>query len=578
MILQLNGFLIRKGLSPFAAISPSIAPGLDVYSWSGTSLDKLDSSELDLLEAAVSGDIIVAIYQHTSSPPPWQLFIEGQLGLPGFAIDKLTIGAIIFCAMVDGDDEGELRWLAWSFGACSKAISRGATDPRFGLIATLNGLAMELEKAGEIEELVGIKKGPELRLLKYRTTAPYFQQTGHQASKNIPVDGFRIDKMSDLVSTVGGRTSDAVFRHVSGGRSLSFKSEILNMDNFLTLSIEALYRSNVTLYKDIFGWVDNISLVEELTLVDQLREIVLQKILDPDEPASVDVLLPDDLPDMRPGQSIQYVLFPQERRKSASRLTLTVGIIAQHLQKLKKGDMEDFLDRELRFLDESYEHVASATVLECICADLIVDDVQYIAYDGDFYRVDPDFVRKIDEQLAQVDISTLPLPPYKGGGEPQYNNAVRDSLPTSFVVLDGQLVRLPGEHGVEPCDILGPSGELIHVKRKGRSSTLSHLFSQAENSCTLLWKSAEAREQLMKMVQESSRSEQLTEQITKALDALKTRENGLSVIFAFLGDWRGRSISALPLFSRIGLGKAIEAISLLGYKASVQLVDISRTA
>jgi hypothetical protein len=46
------------------------------------------------------------------------------------------------------------------------------------------------------------------------------------------------------------------------------------------------------------------------------------------------------------------------------------------------------------------------------------------------------------------------------------------------------------------------------------------------------------------------------------------------VVFAFLGDWRQRTITSLPLFSRVSLVQAARRIGQLGYRPSFKLVDI----
>jgi hypothetical protein len=46
------------------------------------------------------------------------------------------------------------------------------------------------------------------------------------------------------------------------------------------------------------------------------------------------------------------------------------------------------------------------------------------------------------------------------------------------------------------------------------------------------------------------------------------------VVFAFLGDWRQRTITSLPLFSRVSLVQAARRIGQLGYQPSFKLIDI----
>ena len=51
--------------------------------------------------------------------------------------------------------------------------------------------------------------------------------------------------------------------------------------------------------------------------------------------------------------------------------------------------------------------------------------------------------------------------------------------------MDKKLVQIGGT-SIEVADLIGPAGELVHVKRKTQSATLSHLFSQGRISAEAL--------------------------------------------------------------------------------------------
>jgi hypothetical protein len=59
------------------------------------------------------------------------------------------------------------------------------------------------------------------------------------------------------------------------------------------------------------------------------------------------------------------------------------------------------------------------------------------------------------------------------------------------------------------------SGALVHLKRKGKSSVLSHLFLQAANSCELLRRSARARDELGRLVRAKGCSPTLVDDICR---------------------------------------------------------------
>lgn len=84
-------------------------------------------------------------------------------------------------------------------------------------------------------------------------------------------------------------------------------------------------------------------------------------------------------------------------------------------------------------------------------------------------------IEELDLQLPEAD---------KSEDEDAYNKAAADAL--GALCLDRKNVGVGGPDKVEICDILTADGRFIHVKKRGRSSTLSHLFAQGVTSAELL--------------------------------------------------------------------------------------------
>src|SRR5215207_6163136 len=221
MLLQLNAFLLRQGISPTRAISTASLSDTSFALWTNNRLEPLEVADSDLFDAAVAGEVIVALVRRPIAPPAWQQFIQDALALPNFGRASSALGAIVFCAMGDGTQaSGPTRWLGWCFGLGWRLMRRRATDPRFGLLVALNALApVSHPLPAASDPPLPSSRAPRLSDLQYRTTAPYFQQTGHRAARDIPVEGFRIDRASDLVSAVGAALPTRCFpRCLADGR------------------------------------------------------------------------------------------------------------------------------------------------------------------------------------------------------------------------------------------------------------------------------------------------------------------------------------------------------------------------
>jgi uncharacterized protein (TIGR04141 family) len=579
--LSLNAFLLRPGVTPVTAPSEASASQLEFSVLTNGRLQPLAAEEFDLVGAANAGDIVVALSSRPTQPPAWQRFLWEELRLGPIVSNTRSIGAIVFCAVAEEFEDGErIRWVAWTFGTGSRALRRRAQDPRFGLLVVLNLLTEQADEdhadAGEAGRPTSRARGPRMRELRYRSPAPYVQQTGHRAARDIPLDGFRIDRSTDLVAAIGstGAVAALATSTLLGGRALKFRTQIGSVEEFVDLAMTALAKSKLHRYREEFTWIDNITLVEDEETIRRLRTHVVEILATDPNPASVDAILPDDLLDVGEDRSISTIAFPHERGTAHGRRTLTVARIAEHVARIDDAaERERALDASLRFFDESDKPIDSASILECLSAEFQLDGAHYIAYDGDFYLVNGDYVQRVDCEIEQIPESTVTFPVYRGETEPVYNARVGKDHKTEFICMDRALIDIPGETTFEACDLVAETGALVHVKRKGKSSALSHLFLQAANSCEMLRRSAEARQRFNKLLAERAGSPELLTTVQAVLTAAEGRRDELEVVFAFLGDWRGRTIASLPLFSRISLVSEARRVRNLGYKVTVKTIS-----
>lgn len=578
--LPLNAFLLRPGVTPVTAPSQASAEHLTFHFLVEGRLQPLDPEAPEPVDLASAGDIVVALSARPTRLPAWQRFLWEEFHLPLVDSGGQSLGAIVFCAVPEqvGDQE-RVRWVAWTFGAGSRALRRKAQDPRFGLLVVLNLLTEQAENdqadGEQVDKPANRARGPRMRELRYRSPAPYVQQTGHRAARDIPLDGFRIDRSTDLVAAIGstGAVPALDTSTLHGGRSLKFRPKIRRIEELVEFAATALEKSKLRRYREEFTWIDNITLVEDEGTVGRLRIHVAEILATEPNPASIDAILPDDLLDVGEDRSISCIAFPGERGAKQGRRTLTVARLAALITSCDgPAERERALDTHLRFYDETGKPIDSASILECLSAEFQLDGEQYIAYDGDFYLVSGDYIERVDREIAQIPVSTIEFPVYRGETEPAYNARVGKDHQTEFILLGRALIEIPGETTFEACDLVAATGALVHVKRKGKSSMLSHLFLQAANSCELLRRSAEAKRQFNKLLAARAGSAQLLESVQTALAATESRRDELEVSFAFLGDWKDRTISSLPLFSRISLVSEARRIQNLGYHVTVKTI------
>lgn len=539
-------------MSPAGCLTNAAASSAVAHRFVGGAAQPLESlDELNVVEPA-TGLVIVVTVSSVIATPWWQEFLATELKLTNFAVGPLpSKGAVVFCATEDPANRGTIRWVAWTFGTGSRSLRRTALEPRFGVISALNRI---------------IGDGSEhalLRRLQYSQPGAYRQRTGHVAFGDIPLGGFRMDRVRDLLAAVGGKTPDDDTQ-VFGGRNLAFRTDVSDVDALRdeATAVIKLYRDEG--YKEHFSFIDDYMAVEDSQLVTLLDEALVHEIVEGNE--VVDVALPDDLVDFSDDRTMEYVLLPGERLASASRTVLTVDRIRSAISADDTG-----IEMELRFADAEHDVLGHASLRECLAAELTVEDERYSLADGTYYHLRSEFIDAVDEALVSIPSWETDLPTYGGGTERAWIEKVGDL--GDFAVVDGWLIRLAGRTPVEAADLVHSSGALIHAKRKSRSSSLSYLFVQASGSSQLLRESPEAVDIFRSQVAEVA-PKAIRVSVAEALAALDRGRSGLKVVLAILGDWHQRGVRNLPLVAKLEMRAAVQTIEQRGFEPRLALVPL----
>ena len=90
-----------------------------------------------------------------------------------------------------------------------------------------------------------------------------------------------------------------------------------------------------------------------------------------------------------------------------------------------------------------------------------------------------DFVAVVNQAYAAIPNYQVELPKYNDESEGRYNERVLKEMPGQFVLMDKKDIWYGGgQSQIEFCDLFSIDKDIIHVKRYGASSVLSHLFAQ----------------------------------------------------------------------------------------------------
>ena len=237
-------------------------------------------------------------------------------------------------------------------------------------------------------------------------------------------------------------------------------------------------------YRENFKFIDQMRGEQDPTVIAALDKKLLAALNNSDGDALAAMHLA--IPEAVDWQEVAGVRFSFKRKKHERtpdpKVTLyreLRGVGQITLERLKSDKVE-----AVSAVDED-ELRGKWRVYDCVVFETDYDKHLYVLSGGDWFRISKahrdkveDFVRGLPE--LRLDLPAADLSEDEGA----YNAAAATAI--GGVCLDEKLIGLGGVDKVELCDILTKDGTYIHVKKRGRSSTLSHLFAQGVTSAEML--------------------------------------------------------------------------------------------
>ncbi|PZG21803.1 hypothetical protein C1I95_06560 [Micromonospora craterilacus] len=211
------------------------------------------------------------------------------------------------------------------------------------------------------------------------------------------------------------------------------------------------------------------------------------------------------------------------------------------------------------------DEIATAPASRWLTAQLAHGTSQLMLHEGHWYEIGDQHRRFLRDEVDQIlsRSSDVHLPPWPlGENERIYNERAAGA---GMVLLDRKLLRTAQHHrGIEACDLLGPSDELVHVKRADTSAPLSHLFTQGTVSVDALLHEEDARRALIEMVARQSGRE------------LAPDFRPRKVVYAIaLGRGRPVTTATLFTFAQVALYRAVKSLRTEGVE--VEVIGIAAT-
>lgn len=430
------------------------------------------------------GDVpAVLVHGSATSTARWCMDASATTGVPMEYADRAS-GAVLLLAVDD-------LVYAVSYGAGRWLVRDELKDQRFGLRFAVRQL-----DADRIHRLV------------HRLPGGRGRQDSILVPGGLPIWCYGLDGCTSVVGYLGGalKHTELTFcrdgtrpMRINGSAGLDGRQGVMPSD--LVSDIRAIAEICRRRAPDpLLESIENIVPVDDPGIIRQLE-------------ADLDEVL--GWPDTEAAGFVAPVVPMSHMNGFLAASSLTIKIGSAQSRQVDDLDLHDFLlrtrlqepGRRLRALRRGHvrmfadadgtESMGGSKASNWIEAALPLGPRRFFLLEDTWYEIAANYLVAMRAHIERLlcGIPSLDLPRWDlGSDEWRYNQHVQDVRP-GYICLDRDPVRagLHDGHGFEACDLLGPSDELIHVKRARGSSPLSHLFSQGLVSAQALATSSQAR-------------------------------------------------------------------------------------
>lgn len=483
------------------------------------------------------------------SVPAWTGFVQPLLAEQLSEILTASTSAVLLIRTSG-------RIFALTFGYGRSLLDLSKVEYQFGLRVALNRIDPR-----------------QIRSLDTKAFEDLVVSRSTQASKSAELPTFGVDISRDILRAVTGEPRDQTHsKRISGADSLvmSTKRSAAELPAVCDDLLEAF---NSEEYKADFGWIDQLSLVRDASRLAALNNLLIMQIRSR-VAGSTHLAMPEsidweDVDGFKIGGTRGYVYEDLDLNEYLSRLgddeceKTTLELLKSRHVQVRFGRSGNFEKRWNLF--------------QCVVTEQRLNGRLYVLIEGRWFAVSSTLVEEVDVYAAGLPDAQVELPPaIPGETEPEYNARLAASSPDHLLKLDARIKRPGGaSSGIELCDVLSDRGDLLHIKRKSRSATLSHLFAQGSVSASTFVNDTVFRSEIRQIIQNEVPSEaretwlRLVPEAEKAVDSSQYR-----VTYAVIAHSNREGRDWLPFFSKLNLMQQGRRLGMMGFTVAITRVPI----
>ena len=318
-----------------------------------------------------------------------------------------------------------------------------------------------------------------------------------------------------------------------------------------------------TTYKERFDWIDNIKIERDPAIIDKLKSLLIKELLNKNSESIH--LAPPFIVNWENFVGISFT--PQGDCFNEFDI--------QNFYSLKDTtytdlDWDKLTRQKLYFKENNNEDSIHFPLWRFLNYETEYEGKNYVFTLSNWYRINTDYYMSIYDYCSKFEESSLNyLTCRVDENEGDYNIRMSNS-DSDFICLDKKLIKSDiSRSQIEACDIFTKSKELIHIKFRESSSTLSHLFAQGRISCNSLKRDKNFRKNF--------RLKLKTLGFDKDLIPLENRDlksEEYTITYAIIEKKDRHFVDALPFFSLINFRLTAEELSVMGFNVKVKKIII----
>lgn len=370
------------------------------------------------------------------------------------------------------------------------------------------------------------------------------------------------DPEQDVATSITGISKDSFFNGslISGRDNVCINTDT-TLENIHLLLAEVHKQFNSKAYKKEFAFIDDIKRIRDQEQISKLNDELTFKL---DNSLNLENCWLTT-PRVIEWGFVSGFAFSTAKR-ATMHLTLDLDSLLKKLKESSRAVTIEALKRQrILALDANFHRVHSWKAYECLYAEIRTESGYYLLRNGSWFRVEDNFVQRVNQSIAKIPRYELALPDYDHKDEGDYNKSLADSLNDSFCMDARNVMHGGGQSRTEFCDVVIQETDLMHMKRGTSSSSLSHLFSQGVVSAESFKVDESFRRRLLMKLPKSA---------NQNVYLCRPKDGQFRIVYAIVSGKDGEL--QLPFFSRVTLKNAVKKLESMGYRVAISKINISK--